>query len=213
MSAARGFMLDDSAVFDQAAYDAYRAVVLPTVERHGGRFIIRGGRFQRLEGTREWHRIVGLEFPSLEALRGWYFSTEYQALKVQRLKGGRTDMVLAEETVADGAPAGGTAAAPPPGTAPAYVIADVVVHDPVAIRAYADNVAATHAGNGARYLVRGGPTEVVEGEWRPRRLIVIEFPSWDSAQTWYHSSAYQALIRVREACSTTELVLVEGHVG
>lgn len=43
MSAARGFMLADSAVFDQAEYDAYRAVVAPSVERHGGTFIIRGG--------------------------------------------------------------------------------------------------------------------------------------------------------------------------
>ena len=58
MSPAHGFMLADSAVFDQAEWDAYRAVVAPSVERHGGCFIIHCGRIQRIEGERERQRLV-----------------------------------------------------------------------------------------------------------------------------------------------------------
>ena len=209
----RGFMVADSVVFDQGEYDKYRAGVLPTVEGHGGRFLIRGGRFERLEGVKEWHRIVGLEFPTPAALRGWYCSPEYQELIKQRLRGGRTEMVFAEETVSAGAAAAPPAVAPAPGTPPAYVIADIEIHDLDAIRAYTDHVAATHAEYGSRYLSRGGALEVVEGDWQPKRLILIEFPSWEAARGWYFSDVYQALVRVRQTCSTTEAVLVEGHAG
>lgn len=209
----RGFMLADSVVFEQAEYDAYRAVVGPCVTAHGGSFTIRGGRFERLEGTKEWHRLIGLAFPSFAALRGWYFSEEYQALAAQRLKGARTEMVLVEETPSR-APVGGRPTVPAaPGTPPAYVIASIEIHDLEGIRAYTDHVAATHQGHGSRYLSRGGRLEVVEGAWAPSRLIVIEFPSWEHARQWYFSDAYQALVQVRQPLSTTEMVLVEGHAG
>ena len=216
MSAPRGFVLADSTVFDQAEYDTYRFSALPSIERHGGRVIIRGGRFQRLEGEREWHRLIGLEFPGMDALHGWYGSDEYQALKAQRLKGAHTDMVFVEESgsgAAGAAGAGAAAGAAPPGTAPAYLIADVEIHDLAAIRPYAERVAATHARHGARYLTRGGASEVAEGGWQPKRIIFIEFPSWDVALAWYRSDEYQALVRIREACATTEMVLVEGYAG
>lgn len=211
----RGFMIADSAVFDQAEYDLYRGAVWPSIEARGGAFMIRGGRFERLEGTHEWHRLIGLVFPGLAELRGWYESPEYQELKAQRLRGARTDMVFVEETGRGGAASTGAdaGAAPVPAGPPAYVIADVTIHDVDAIRGYTDHVAATHAKAGARYLSRGGALEVVEGEWRPERLVVIEFPSWDAAVGWYRSDEYQALRRIREACSHTEMVLVEGFRG
>jgi uncharacterized protein (DUF1330 family) len=208
----RGFMLADSVVFDQAEYDAYRAVVLPSVERHGGTFTIRGGRFERLEGSKEWHRLIGLAFPSFEAMQGWYRSDEYQALKAQRLKGARTEMVLVEETPSRG-PAAAPATPPPADAPPAYVIASIDIHDLDGIRTYTERVAATHAGHGSRYLSRGGRVEVVEGAWQPPRLILIEFPSWDEARSWYFSDAYQELVRARQPYSTTDMVLVEGHRG
>ena len=55
--------------------------------------------------------------------------------------------------------------------------------------------------------------EVAEGEWQPERLVLIEFPSWDAALGWYRSDEYQALRRIRESCSRTEMVLVEGYRG
>ena len=218
MSAARGFLLADVDVFDQAEYDKYRAVARPSVERHGGRYIVRGGRFQRLEGTREWHRLVGLEFPSLNAVRGWYVADEYQALRAQRLKGARTDLLFVEETPGAGlalatAPldaAAGTAAANSP---PAYLIVDVEIHDLETFREYSAGSPGAIAGAGGRYLSRGGPFEVAEGTWRPSRLVLAEFPSWDVLQSWYFGDEYQALARLRQSCSTTQMVAVEGHAS
>lgn len=208
----RGFMLADSSVFDQAEYDLYRAAAWPSIEAHGGTFMIRGGRFERLEGTHAWNRLIGLEFPGLAELRTWYSSPAYQALKAQRLRGARTDMVFLEET-GKGGGAANPAAAAPDAAPPAYVIADIAIHDLEAIRGYSDHVAATHAKAGARYLSRGGAIEVAEGEWRPERLVLIEFPSWDAALGWYRSDEYQALRRIRESCARTEMVLVEGYRG
>ena len=67
-------MIANSEVFDQEQYDIYRAQVLPTVEAHGGRFLVRGGPFEVLEGDWQPQRVVTIEFPSVEAARGWYFS-------------------------------------------------------------------------------------------------------------------------------------------
>jgi uncharacterized protein (DUF1330 family) len=206
--ALRGFMLADSVVFDQDEYDRYRAVVLPSVERHGGRFIIRGGRFERLEGSRQWHRLIGLEFPSFAALRGWYLSAEYQALKAQRLKGATTDMVFVEGTTGRGPEAPAVASA---GPLPAYLFGDVTeIRDPTPFKEYLERVAPTLAAVGAGYLSRGGAVEVAEGEWQPARTVLIQFPSWDVATGWYAADAYQELARLRQGCSKTELLLVEG---
>lgn len=208
MVAPRGFMLADSLVHDQAEYDKYRAVVLPSVERHGGRFIIRGGRFERLEGSREWHRLIGLEFPSFAALRSWYSSGEYQALKAQRLKGATTDMVFVEETTGLGPEAPVIAAAGPP---PAYIFGEVSeIRDSTPFGEYLERVAPTLAAVGAGYLSRGGAVEVAEGEWQPSRTVLIQFPSWDVAAGWYAADADQELARLRQGCSENELVLVEG---
>jgi uncharacterized protein (DUF1330 family) len=59
----------------------------------------------------------------------------------------------------------------------AYVIVDVDVHDPDAYEEYRRQTPATIDAYGGRFLVRGGATSVLEGNWTPKRVIVIEFPS------------------------------------
>ena len=63
---------------------------------------------------------------------------------------------------------------------------------------------------GARYLARGGPHEVFEGDWSPRRLVLIEFPSAEAARAFYNGPVYRGLKQVRDECSSARLVLVEG---
>lgn len=65
---------------------------------------------------------------------------------------------------------------------------------------------------GARFLVRGGVFECVEGESRSRN-VVIEFPSYQAALDCYHSAEYQALVKIRSAVSTADIVVVEGYEG
>ena len=63
---------------------------------------------------------------------------------------------------------------------------------------------------GGRYLSRGGAVEVLEGEWKPNRLVLIEWESPEAAKRWYESEEYEAIADVRRRCAATELVLVEG---
>jgi len=91
-----------------------------------------------------------------------------------------------------------------------YWIAHNVVHDPAAYEAYKAANAPAFAAFGARFLVRAGEQQVVEGHSQPR-TVVIEFPSLQAAQDCYHSSAYQAAKALRTPISDSDLVIVEGY--
>ena len=93
---------------------------------------------------------------------------------------------------------------------PAYVIADIDVHDAEAYREYVALVPGSIEPFGGRFVVRGGEHETLEGEWRPRRLVVIEFPSAEHARRWYASEDYTAALAIRQRASTGSLILVEG---
>ncbi len=93
---------------------------------------------------------------------------------------------------------------------PAYVIADIEVHDPAAYEAYRQRVPATVAAHGGRYVARGGATRSLEGTWSPRRLVILEFPSLERFQAWWDSPEYQPLKAIRQGCSTGSLVVTEG---
>ena len=71
----------------------------------------------------------------------------------------------------------------------AYFIVDVDVKNPQAYETYKQGAAASIAQYGGRYLVRGGKHEVLEGDWQPTRLVVLEFPTVAAARRWYASAA------------------------
>jgi uncharacterized protein (DUF1330 family) len=92
----------------------------------------------------------------------------------------------------------------------AYVICDIDVTDP---EAYADyRTLSTAAGEqyGATFLVRGGATTVLEGDWSPSRLVILEFEDSAAAHRWYDSPEYQAAKSVRLSSATSNFLLVEG---
>lgn len=93
---------------------------------------------------------------------------------------------------------------------PAYVIADIDVHDADAYRAYPPLVPATLEPYGGRFVVRGGDHEVLEGDWQPHRLVVIEFPSADHARRWHASDAYARAMAIRQSASDGNVILVPG---
>jgi len=64
---------------------------------------------------------------------------------------------------------------------------------------------------GGRFIVRGGEAEVLEGDWQPGRLVVIEFPDLETARRFYSSPEYQAIIGFRHRAARSRMVLVEGH--
>ena len=92
----------------------------------------------------------------------------------------------------------------------AYWVGHVSVADPQAYEAYRQANAAAFAKYGARFLVRGGPQDIVEGGLRPR-CVVIEFADLETAQACYHSPEYQAALALRLPCSVADIVIVEGY--
>ena len=79
------YIIADIQVTDPTAYDGYRPLAAASVARFGGRFVVRGGKIDLLEGGPEPERIVVIEFPNADAARRWYGSEEYQqALKIRQ---------------------------------------------------------------------------------------------------------------------------------
>lgn len=95
----------------------------------------------------------------------------------------------------------------------AYVIVEMEVTDPVGIEEYRTLAAASVAAYGGRFIVRGGQTEMLEGDWRPKRLVVLEFPSVERAKEWWASKEYGAARAIRERAAKTRMIVAEGVRG
>jgi uncharacterized protein (DUF1330 family) len=92
----------------------------------------------------------------------------------------------------------------------AYVIANVTVKDPVRYEDYRRLVGPKIERYGGRFLARGGSIEVLEGDWHPARLVVVEFPSAAAAREWWNSAEYSEAKRIRQATSEGTLLILEG---
>ena len=90
------YFIVDVNVQDAAGFEEYRKRVPAIVEKYGGKFLVRGGKFEKLEGKWQPTRVVLLEFPTLEQARRWYDSEEYREPKALRFKTAKTDLILVE---------------------------------------------------------------------------------------------------------------------
>ena len=93
---------------------------------------------------------------------------------------------------------------------PAYVIAHIEVKDPVRYENYKKMSPISIEKFGGRFIARGGNVDVLEGTWKPKRLVLLEFPTADAARKWYASEDYAPAKALRQATSTGDLVVVEG---
>jgi len=92
----------------------------------------------------------------------------------------------------------------------AYVIFDVDIRDPAKYQEFMTGVKPALEEAGAIYLARGGAHKVYEGDWQPRRIVLLEFPSVAAWESFYNGPTYQSLKHIRDACSSARLVSVEG---
>jgi uncharacterized protein (DUF1330 family) len=90
------YVIGDIEVTDQAVYEDYRKQVPAVLSKYGGKFLVRGGRVEALEGGWSPKRLVVLEFPSMEQAKRWYDSEEYRAPKAMRLRASRANLVMVE---------------------------------------------------------------------------------------------------------------------
>jgi uncharacterized protein (DUF1330 family) len=90
------YLVIDISVNDPAVYEKYKDLAPPSIAQYGGRYIARGGKTETLEGTWAPSRLVLLEFPTSDAARTWWASSEYADAKAMRQKSATTQMVLLE---------------------------------------------------------------------------------------------------------------------
>ena len=91
-----------------------------------------------------------------------------------------------------------------------YIIGHITVKDPEAYKEYVEKDTPLLKAMGAKFIVRGGPSETPEGETQNRH-VVIEFPSYEAAKAAYHDPEYQAGAEIRRRTAESTIILVEGH--
>jgi uncharacterized protein (DUF1330 family) len=92
----------------------------------------------------------------------------------------------------------------------AYIIAQATVTNPEQYEGYKALAGAAVAKYGGKYIVRGGATHLLEGDWAPPRLVILEFESVEQAQRFYASPEYQAARAQRQGAAQMNLLVVEG---
>ena len=92
----------------------------------------------------------------------------------------------------------------------AYIVAEVTITDPQGFEAYRQMVPATVAKYGGKFVVRGGQLEMLEGNWAPKRLVVIEFESAERAKQWWASEDYREAKALRQCSAQTNMIVIEG---
>jgi uncharacterized protein (DUF1330 family) len=93
---------------------------------------------------------------------------------------------------------------------PAYVIVETDITDPQRYEQYKAASPAAVAAGGGRFVVRGGELAVLEGDWQPSRLVILEFADLAAAKRWYESEAYQQAKKLREGAAHLRVVAVQG---
>ena len=197
------YVIGDINVTDPETYAKYAALVPASSGAFGCRYLVRGpGKCEKVEGDWLPERFVLAEYKDVETIKAWYYSPEYQELAKLRQSASTGTMVVAEgvEPHVQSRDTG----------SPAYLIGDIEVTDPDTYARYAAGVPGTVAAYGGRYLIRGVSGEVFEGDWTPKRLVLLEFESMERAKAWYNSPEYADLKKLRQSASKGNLIFADG---
>ena len=92
----------------------------------------------------------------------------------------------------------------------AYVVVDINVNVPIRYEDYKKLAAPTVELYGGKYVARGGKTEVLEGDWSPSRLVILQFETMEQAKAWLHSAEYSEPRGIRHATAISNMVVIEG---
>ncbi len=93
---------------------------------------------------------------------------------------------------------------------PAYIIVETDIQDPEQYELYKQAAPGAVSAGGGRFIARGGELAVLEGDWQPKRLVVLEFPDLEAAKRFYDSPEYEEAKRLREGAARLNMVAVEG---
>ena len=92
----------------------------------------------------------------------------------------------------------------------AYVIVEVSIQDHREYEEYKKLTPAAVAAFNGKFIVRGGETITLEGDWKPERIVVLEFPSAEKANEWWHSDLYTEAKLIRQRAAKTKMIIIRG---
>ena len=92
-----------------------------------------------------------------------------------------------------------------------FVFVEIEILDPVGYEEYRKLAGSTVEKYGGKYIMRGGKTEVLEGDWQPKRIVVLEFESAQRAKEWLNCEEYREPRKMRHRTARTNMILVEGN--
>ncbi len=90
------YLIADVKIHDEKSYDEYRKLVAPTVEKYGGKFLVRGGAHETIEGDWSPGRVIVLEFESAARAKEWHGSEEYAPALAIRTRAATTNSIIVE---------------------------------------------------------------------------------------------------------------------
>ena len=92
----------------------------------------------------------------------------------------------------------------------AYVIVEIDIVDPAGYEEYKKLAGETVEKYGGKYVIRGGAVETLEGNWKPKRIVVLQFDSMQRAKEWLNCEEYREPRKMRQRTARTRMVVVEG---
>ena len=95
----------------------------------------------------------------------------------------------------------------------AYMIVEVETTDEALMAEYRKHTPGLVAKFGGKFIVRGGKTRTLEGGWKPSRMVVLEFPSYEAAEKFYDSTDYTPVLDMRLKAGHSKAIIVDGHGG
>ena len=205
----KGYWIPHLDVTDPDKFQAYRETADAGHKRFGSKLLARGGRKEIVEGQARARNVLR-EFNSFDEAKAYYHGAEYSAAHKLREGHAACDFLIVEGY--DGPQPLPVGTPPAAGRLKGYWIAHVDVTDPEGYKAYMAANQKPFGMFGARYLVRAGRSEVVEGRQRSR-TVVIEFPSYDAALGCYRSPEYQAAKALRQGRAAADIIAIEGYDG
>jgi uncharacterized protein (DUF1330 family) len=205
----KGYWIPHLDVTNPEKFQAYRETADAGHKRFGSKLLARGGRREVVEGKARARNVLR-EFNSFDEAQAYYHGLEYSAAHKLREGHAACDFLIVEGY--DGPQPAPVGTPPSPGRLKGYWIAHVDVRDAEGYKAYQAANARPFGMYGARFLVRGGRQDVVEGEQRSR-CVVMEFPSYDAALACYRSPEYQAAKALRQGKGDIDLIVIEGYDG
>lgn len=204
---AKAYWISRIDVRDPERYKLYVPGADEAIAAFGGRFLVRGGAFEVLEGTARARNVV-VEFKDYETALACFHSPVYQAAYAHRSASAEDEHLIIEGYTGD-QPAASVIPGPAEGPGTAYWVMRIDVHDPETYKSYvaADAIAVeTYKG---WFLVRGGRHEAVHGPARSRN-VVLAFKDYETALAAYRSPEYQAALAFRLKAAEAEVIAIHG---